>query len=271
MACLEVLTGEPPFSDIKSDWTVFKRLDHGEHPKLPLCPRVSDPLWSLFKKCWNKKPASRLTISVIRQKIAEIRGLSAVNRPAGRLIHSLSNEWSLTEISASSPAQEMQRRASILGFRRTDKRRDSTSSSGSPTQMTPLQGFVEEPEYIARGTFYSNGRSSREPPRLEVILDHDGWRLETRPGTSRLGSGSEQHVTSSSASPVIPPESSPLSLRSPSSVGTSDSWSRYNTSTRAAVTDTNIVVRLLRDGTVTSGTLEGLVERLINGFGEHFG
>lgn len=67
----ELLTGKIPFhSDAKG--------------KLPEKVAVSqehwEELWVVMKSCWRKKPSARPSMSVLKNKMLEIRGLSAAGK-----------------------------------------------------------------------------------------------------------------------------------------------------------------------------------------------
>jgi son of sevenless-like protein len=79
MVCLELITGEQPFSYISRDIIVMRELDQGKLPERPgrhvTAQGLSDDLWSLMKKCWHKKPDSRPSMTYVKEKLAGIRGL----------------------------------------------------------------------------------------------------------------------------------------------------------------------------------------------------
>lgn len=79
MVCLELMTGEPPFSNFRRDISVLRELDKGRTPDRPGSRKAAqgftDELWSLMKKCWNKKPDSRPSMSTIKEKLWEMRGI----------------------------------------------------------------------------------------------------------------------------------------------------------------------------------------------------
>jgi son of sevenless-like protein len=79
MVCLELITGEQPFSNISRDIIVMRELDQGKLPERPgrhvTAQGLSDDLWSLMKKCWHKKPDSRPSMTYVKEKLAGIRGL----------------------------------------------------------------------------------------------------------------------------------------------------------------------------------------------------
>lgn len=83
MVCLELMTGEQPFGRITRDIIVLRELDHGNLPDRPgrqiTAQGLSDGLWSLMKQCWHKKPASRPSMTYVKEKLAEIRGLSSAS------------------------------------------------------------------------------------------------------------------------------------------------------------------------------------------------
>lgn len=84
MVCLELMTAEQPYSNIARDVAVLRELDKGKTPDRPgrlvTSRGLSDELWLLMRKCWNKKPQSRPTIATIRSKLGDLRA-----RPAGEI------------------------------------------------------------------------------------------------------------------------------------------------------------------------------------------
>lgn len=81
MVCLELMTVEQPYSDIPRDITVLRELDQGRTPNRPgrlvTSRGLSDDVWSLMRKCWNKTPTSRPSVANIRLKLEKLRGLQA--------------------------------------------------------------------------------------------------------------------------------------------------------------------------------------------------
>ena len=70
----ELLTGKVPFhSDAKGKLPekVAQMAASQEH---------WEELWVVMKGCWRKKPSARPSMSVLKNKLLEIRGLSAVGK-----------------------------------------------------------------------------------------------------------------------------------------------------------------------------------------------
>jgi son of sevenless-like protein len=81
MVCLEIMTGEQPYSNIPRDITVLRELDHGKIPDRPArtftARGLNDELWALMRRCWHKKPEVRPSMTLIKAKLAELRGMVA--------------------------------------------------------------------------------------------------------------------------------------------------------------------------------------------------
>lgn len=79
MFALELMTGAKPFAYLPRDLMVIRELDQGRLPERPgheVTQRgLSNDLWNLLRKCWSKKPDSRPSITTVRMKLAEIRGI----------------------------------------------------------------------------------------------------------------------------------------------------------------------------------------------------
>lgn len=80
MLCLELMTGQQPFNDINGDMTVIIALSKWQLPPRPgslaSSRGLTDDLWALLLKCWNKDPKSRPTMSCIRTDMKTIRDSS---------------------------------------------------------------------------------------------------------------------------------------------------------------------------------------------------
>ncbi|KAJ7905245.1 ras guanine nucleotide exchange factor domain-containing protein [Mycena olivaceomarginata] len=85
MTALELMTGQPPFSNIPREIAVLRELDHGKLPDRP--QGLSDDLWAFMRKCWHKKPASRPSAASVNNKLRELRELpiSSHKSPKKRL------------------------------------------------------------------------------------------------------------------------------------------------------------------------------------------
>ncbi|TFK42874.1 ras guanine nucleotide exchange factor domain-containing protein [Crucibulum laeve] len=250
MVCLELVTGEQPFSKITRDIAVQRELDHGKIPDRPgreaTAQGLSDDMWNLMKKCWHKKPESRPSVAEVRRKLFEIQEIST---------------YSGDRLTTSRPHRSM------FSIRRpsTSESKRSTESSGSisPLSVTgpqgPLQTFERTQRHPSNGDLaiiiesrwdreYANTENNRYnsgPPRLDL---------------SHLGSSSPPSINRHQRTPS---GGSPSGVRSFVSY---DSGVHMSASLREAVTDPKPIVNLTHSGSVASGTLEGLVERLINNF-----
>ena len=76
----ELLTGKVPFHSIPRDANIIREVDHGKLPEKVAQMAVSkehwDKLWMVMKSCWQKKPSSRPSMTSLKNKLLEIRGLS---------------------------------------------------------------------------------------------------------------------------------------------------------------------------------------------------
>jgi son of sevenless-like protein len=81
MVCLELLSGEVPFSSIPRDIAVLRELDNGKLPKHPgrsaTAQGLSDEIWALLQKCWQRKPESRPSIEEIKKSLMVLKGLAS--------------------------------------------------------------------------------------------------------------------------------------------------------------------------------------------------
>lgn len=83
MTCLEILTGEHPWMGLK-DKEVSNELHSGKvgkHPKRPdsrivTTRGLSAEMWDLMRKCWSTDPTERPTMTSIKKKLLEMRGLA---------------------------------------------------------------------------------------------------------------------------------------------------------------------------------------------------
>ncbi|KAJ7470512.1 ras guanine nucleotide exchange factor domain-containing protein [Mycena latifolia] len=87
MVCLELITGEPPFSKIAHDITVLRELEQGKTPDRPgpaaTVRGLSDELWALMRKCWHRKPESRPSAATVKSRLLHQRdsGSSSQKKP----------------------------------------------------------------------------------------------------------------------------------------------------------------------------------------------
>ncbi|TDL15515.1 kinase-like protein, partial [Rickenella mellea] len=61
--CLELMTGRPPFMEVRGDGAVMKAITNKQTPQRPaevfLKYGLDDDLWALMEKCWNYVPGQR--------------------------------------------------------------------------------------------------------------------------------------------------------------------------------------------------------------------
>lgn len=77
MLCLELLTGLPPFSEFPSDIAVAINISAGQLPRRPpTCRAITDDIWALMTKCWNRQPNYRPSITALKDEIKKLRGVA---------------------------------------------------------------------------------------------------------------------------------------------------------------------------------------------------
>jgi len=78
MTCLELLSGDVPYSEIRQDLSVLQAIDKGGLPNRPRTDATLDGLlesvWLLLRRCWQIEPKSRPPISVVKAALQRIRG-----------------------------------------------------------------------------------------------------------------------------------------------------------------------------------------------------
>ncbi|KAJ7145910.1 kinase-like domain-containing protein [Mycena epipterygia] len=73
--CLELYTGQPPFSDVQAATAVMRRVMKGVRPDRPSGhPIMSDQLWQYVKAFWSQYPASRPSTQTVVQYMAGLTG-----------------------------------------------------------------------------------------------------------------------------------------------------------------------------------------------------
>ena len=68
----QVLTGEVPFSNEKTNWTVLQAVLGGARPSRPIHPSFTDALWALIQRCWDQDPGSRPEILEVSQTFSSV-------------------------------------------------------------------------------------------------------------------------------------------------------------------------------------------------------
>jgi len=78
MTCLELLSGDVPYSEIRQDLSVLQAIDKGGLPNRPRTDAtldgLSESVWLLLRRCWQIEPKSRPPISVVKAALQRIRG-----------------------------------------------------------------------------------------------------------------------------------------------------------------------------------------------------
>ncbi|KAF5386738.1 hypothetical protein D9615_001785 [Tricholomella constricta] len=261
MVCLELMTGEQPFSRISRDITVLRELDQGKLPERPgrqvTAQGLSDDLWSLMKKCWHKKPEARPSMTIVKEKLAEIRGLPTASPPT--------------------------KRRSMFSLRRpsTAPPNGNASSLNSGHRWNPLTSpveghVVEEPAVLTPIASSSSGSFQRPPSANSASRDGNAYNFPYGRVTSYAQSGYQLDADVSGLE-LARKSSSLLGAHfthgtpspegcSPQSITSSDSGIQTSAPLREAVANPESIIHFSRSGSVSAGTLEGLVERLISNF-----
>ncbi|KAG5652946.1 hypothetical protein H0H81_002954 [Sphagnurus paluster] len=282
MVCLELMTGEQPFNKISRDIIVLRELDNGKLPDRPgrqvTALGLSDELWSLMKKCWNKKPDARPTMTMLREKLAEMRGVPMCM---------FATELQVVDVLTinRTAAQPMKRRSLFsLNKRPTTGTNSSVSSSSSNLRLKPFptltDGHIAEEHNPLTPISSSNSGSIRHhyssthSAKISTSRDsdfryeratrsaQDGPRLDnSRLEVPRTSSSVPSSFGGNFSSGRAPSESHPAQ-----SIISSESGRETSPSLREALNNPKSIIHFSRSGSVASGTLEGLVERLISNF-----
>ncbi|TDL15509.1 kinase-like protein, partial [Rickenella mellea] len=87
--CLELMTGKPPFTEIRGDGAVVKAIMNKQTPKRPaedlLKYGFDDDLWDLMEKCWNYAPTQRPEIGLLLEYFNRRRSFSVHLNSNGKL------------------------------------------------------------------------------------------------------------------------------------------------------------------------------------------
>lgn len=258
MVALEVLSGEQPFSHIQGDAVVQHEVYLGKFPQRPghdvTARGLSDDLWALMKRCW-KKPQARPSMTEIREKLLSIRGLTPTAASPKRLSIPKFRRWSTTDSGTKDRALLPSKGPSSPGIQ--------TISEGS--QIYGMHGLNHTPSPSSSSSFppqtmaLSIPRNER-PSSSITFPPHSGCtipRLDIPTGpdySSEIGDVIyHSPISEQDSSPAVSQFSGESSLRS----------LEQTTSLPQAETD-EAIYHLNSSMSVVSGTLEGLVERLIN-------
>ncbi|KAG1730474.1 kinase-like domain-containing protein [Suillus lakei] len=62
---LQVMTGRPPYADVRSDHQVTVLILKGKKPARPSSPHVADSFWDLIEKCWGDTACRPSAVDVL--------------------------------------------------------------------------------------------------------------------------------------------------------------------------------------------------------------
>ncbi|KAL0947206.1 hypothetical protein HGRIS_013323 [Hohenbuehelia grisea] len=298
MFALELMTEERPFSNLLGDLMVIRELDQGKIPQRPGTDAtkrgLSDDIWALMKKCWHKKAQSRPSMTDVRMKLAEIRGVPYVpTQPRPQLATGLSSPSSHGAPEGTAPRHSSSR----LSLRRPSTSSSNASIKSSASAKSRLRSFFRLPSSAEADRIHEveegSDRSSSQLSPISISAS-PGGSLHSHPnGIPVVRTPDSDHGTNpnffpgGNGLPASPQMLSPPAISSslPSNFGTewgdrrmassdsasspatSDMWSEHSNMEnllRRAVLDPAPILNMKGDGSVISGTLEGLVERLLN-------
>lgn len=77
MLCLEVLSGNQPYSHIQRDLSVLNEIENSRVPPRPEAEAsrgITDGMWNLLTRCWGTDPKSRPSMTYIRAQLLDFRG-----------------------------------------------------------------------------------------------------------------------------------------------------------------------------------------------------
>ena len=68
----QVLSGDVPFSDLKTNWMVLVAVLEGKRPPRPAHPSCTHDFWTLIQRCWDQVPQLRPDISRVLQTLSSV-------------------------------------------------------------------------------------------------------------------------------------------------------------------------------------------------------
>ncbi|KAK0240369.1 kinase-like domain-containing protein [Armillaria nabsnona] len=257
MVALEILSGERPFGYIQGDPVVQHEVYLGNIPQRPgrdvTVRGLSGDLWTLMKRCWNKKPQSRPSMTEIKEKLLSIRGLTPTAASPKRLsipkfrrlstANSGTRNRALPSSKGPSPPviQTIFEGSQIYSIHGPNHTPSPSSSSSFPMALS-----IPRPNERPSSSLTFPPYSGHTIPRLDIPTG-----LNYSPefgGTLHYSPASEQD-----SSPAVSQFSGESSLRS-----------LEQTTLLPQAEPGEAIYHLDSSMSVVSGTLEGLVERLIN-------
>ncbi|TDL24377.1 kinase-like protein [Rickenella mellea] len=91
--CLELMTGKPPFMEIRRDGAVMKAIMNGQTPRRPiedlLKYGLDDNLWAVMEKCWSHDPTRRPEIEWLLGYFGEDRGSAIQDNSIEAISHEI--------------------------------------------------------------------------------------------------------------------------------------------------------------------------------------
>ncbi|KAF8168726.1 kinase-like domain-containing protein [Pholiota molesta] len=248
MVCLELLSGEVPFSSIPRDIAVLRELDNGKLPKHPgrsaTAQGLSDEIWALLQKCWQRKPESRPSIEEIKKSLMVLKGLASPQADIKIPLTARLSRFSIRQ-SGSRPSTSSSETSNI-STSPTDKRNSRHDSFSSSIQSpTIVLGFDQS----------SSSAAPKVHHRTTSYSSSVGPNLEVPPLSSSLPTQTGHHFPAARSASY---GGSVRSLTNRSISSADHSGAHITGPVREAVTDIRTIV--------SSGTLEGLVQRLITNF-----
>jgi son of sevenless-like protein len=296
MVCLEILSGHQPFNNISRDIVVMREIDNGKIPERPgRVVGLNDDVWALMRRCWTKKPEARPSIKEVKEKLLDIRRMP--NSFGGnKFILSLF----VTNINVLTGPRPIPKRRSIFSLHSRPSTGDSESSfrsskSGQQLKIPFISGNeISEMDELSPISISTSKGYNGSSPRARGAPQQDGrpplFNIEFTNAdmpVTPMSPRSASRVTTAGPPKLEVPH---LSVSSPSRYGShflnqrsfssdhypstvrsvisTDSGIRMSGPIREAVTDSRSIVKFGTTGNVISGTLEGLVGRLINNFSE---
>lgn len=295
MVCLEILSGHRPFNNISRDIAVMREIDNGKIPERPgRVVGLNDDVWALMRRCWTKKPEARPSIKEAKEKLLQISGMPNLFGRDKFIIPLF-----VTNINVLTGSRPITKRRSIFSLPSRPSTGDSESSFRSAKSGQQLKipfisgnGISEMDELSPISISTSKGYNGSSPPARKASqqdgrpplfnIDFTGVDVPATPlsprSASRVQTGPPKlevpHLSASSPSRygshflnqrAFSSDNYPSTIRS---VMSTDSGIRMSGPIREAVTDSRSIVKIGTTGNVISGTLEGLVGRLINNFSE---
>ncbi|KAF8921531.1 kinase-like domain-containing protein [Mucidula mucida] len=256
MVALELLTGAQPFNSLPRDITVVRDLDHGKIPNRPAsfaAPKeLHNELWELMRRCWHRKPSSRPSISLVKTRLLELRGI--ISSPRKEKRNSLLSNLRSRTSSASSDGSGVKANTHlrIPSSLTSVPQGQPLPPSPSPSSVSEGLSSLSSVNMVSSATHarrFSNASSPPATTRHELItIDFD-----TGPSSLPADLGS-----------YFPQSYSPLSKASSSTLPPP------STSEEPACSSSDsVIVHVNKQGSVVSGTLEGLVDRLITTSSTH--